>query len=342
MTYCLDIARGSVEPARYFFVYIEYLLVFPQIIAGPIVKYNQLAPQIGNKNISFDNIELGFRKFTIGLFKKVLIADFVSKYADLAFNGPANAIPVQYAWIGLICYTFQIYFDFSAYSDMAIGLLKIMGFNIPINFNNPYISKNITEFWKRWHISLTSWMREYVYIPLGGNRRGKTRTYFNLWVVFLISGIWHGASWNFIIWGIYHGSLLCLEKTGFFRKISSQIPDFVKTVSTVFFVMIGWVFFRADNLKNAFGYLKQLFNLSSANIHTSPERIMVIDNYGKFIILIASLLCILPMINKPKNKITAMMAKHNNITLGLHFLLFFVSVIKVGTASFSPFIYFRF
>jgi alginate O-acetyltransferase complex protein AlgI len=341
MTYCLDIAKGAAKPAEYFFRYVEYLLLFPALIAGPILRYNLLAPQFDNKKISFDNVEEGFKRFSIGLAKKVLIADTVAKYADLVFNGPVGVIPIQYTWIGLVCYTLQIYFDFSAYSDMAIGMLKIMGFTIPENFNRPYISKSITEFWKRWHISLTSWMREYLYIPLGGNRKGISRMYFNLWIVFLISGFWHGASWNFIVWGIFHGSLLCLERLFFLEKME-RLPGFIRLGFTLFLVMVGWVFFRTDNIGHSFSFLGQMFNFSSISIHTPPERILIIDNWGIFIILFASVLCILPFFEKINNLLLKFKDNHPQFTLVLCFLLFFVATMKVGTASFSPFIYFRF
>jgi alginate O-acetyltransferase complex protein AlgI len=341
MTYCIDIAKGTAVPARYFYIYIEYLLIFPQIIAGPIVKYNLFEPQINNKKISLDNIEKGIEMFSVGLCKKVFIADVVAKYADIAFNGPANLIPIHYTWIGLICYTFQIYFDFSAYSDMAIGLLKIMGFTIPINFDNPYISKSISEFWKRWHISLTSWMREYIYIPLGGNRKGTTRTYLNKWLVFLISGLWHGASWNFVVWGIYHGSLLCLEESVLLKK-TERIPGGIKLFFTFLGVMTGWVLFRTDDMKSAFVFLRQMFNLSSINIHPQAGRIMVIDSYGKFVILIAFLLSFMPVFGKLNNKLSDLKNKFRNITFVIYLMLFLLSIIKVGTASLSPFIYFRF
>jgi alginate O-acetyltransferase complex protein AlgI len=341
MTYCLDIAKGMAKPAEFFFRYVEYLFLFPALIAGPILRYNLLAPQFDNKKISFDNVEEGFKRFSVGLAKKVLIADTVAKYADIVFNGPAGLIPVQYTWIGLACYTLQIYFDFSAYSDMAIGMLKIMGFTIPENFNRPYISKSITEFWKRWHISLTSWMREYLYIPLGGNRKGTTRMYFNLWVVFLISGFWHGASWNFVVWGIFHGSLLCLERL-YILKQMERLPNLIRLGITLFLVMIGWVFFRTDNIGHSFGFLRQMFNFSSISIHTPPERILLFDNWGIFIIFFASVLCILPFFEKINNALLKFKARHPQLNLILCFLLFFLATMKVGTASFSPFIYFRF
>jgi alginate O-acetyltransferase complex protein AlgI len=341
VTYCLDIAKGIAEPAKKFYQYIEYLLIFPQIIAGPIVKYNTFIPQITQRTITLVGIQNGFGRFSLGLFKKVWIADVVAKYADVAFIGPSNVIPIHYTWVGVICYTLQIYFDFSGYSDMAIGMLKIMGFEIPENFNHPYISRSITEFWKRWHISLTSWMREYLYIPLGGNRKGDARTFFNQWIVFLISGFWHGASWNFIFWGIYHGTLLCVEKAIGLKRMQ-KIPSPIRIGTTMMLVMIGWVFFRSDGFKNSLSYLKQMFNIFSINIHTDPNRIMVINNHGKFTILFACLICILPVFDRLRNLLSYLMKTHEKITFFIMFSLFCLSVIKVGTAFISPFIYFRF
>jgi alginate O-acetyltransferase complex protein AlgI len=341
VTYCLDIAKGTAEPAQDFHSYVEYLLIFPQIIAGPIVKYNLLIPQIKKRMISKEDIFYGFRRFSIGIFKKVWIADVVAKYADIAFNGQAQAIPIHYAWIGVTCYTLQIYFDFSAYSDMAIGMLKIMNFEIPENFNNPYISKSITEFWKRWHISLTSWMREYLYIPLGGNRKGKLRTYFNQWIVFIISGLWHGASWNFVFWGIYHGTLICIEKALILKK-THKAPVFLRIIFTMLLVMVGWVFFRANRFDDALRYLQQMFNISSIRMHPDPNRIMVVDDRSVFTILLACFLCLLPSFKRINMAIAVINNKYKKIIFILCCILFLLATLKIGTASFSPFIYFRF
>jgi alginate O-acetyltransferase complex protein AlgI len=327
-----------VEPSKKYWQFLEYLFIFPQIIAGPIVKYNDLALQITQRKFSHTDFIAGFKRFAIGIFKKVWIADVLAKYADLAFNGPSNVIPIHYTWLGLLCYAFQIYFDFSSYSDMAIGLLKIMGFNIPENFNFPYISKSISEFWKRWHISLTSWMREYLYIPLGGNRKGVLRTYANQWIVFLISGLWHGANWNFVFWGIYHGSLLCIEKAAL--KHLKKIPGLIRMAFTFFLVCIGWVFFRADGFAAGSDYLKQMFNISSVKIHTPPGRIMVIDNRGIIIFIIACIICFVPVFDKKYLNSRGLV--HPKLKLVFCFLLFLLSALKIGTASISPFIYFRF
>ena len=341
MTYCLDISAGKAKPAPDFFTYFEYMLIFPALIVGPIIKYNVLAPQFKNKDISVDNMVLGFRRFAVGLAKKVLIADTVARYANMVFGGSAALVPIHYTWIGIVCYTLQIYFDFSGYSDMAIGMLKIMGFTIPENFNYPYISKSITEFWKRWHISLTSWMREYIYIPLGGNRKGVARMYINLWTVFFLSGLWHGAGWNYVLYGIVQGSILCLERA-FLLKATEKVPNIIKLMVTVILIMLGLVIFRTENLRHCYEYFRQMFNFSSIGIHTQPERILVIDNFGKFIILLGSFICLFPFFEKPFNWLAGIRDKFPRIILILCFVLFCVSAAKVGTASFSPFIYFQF
>ena len=341
VTYCLDIAKGQAKPAENFSMFIEYLLVFPQIIAGPIVKYNNLSSQLKDRFINHNAIVYGFERFATGLFKKVWMADALAKYADTAFNGPANAIPIHYAWFGIICYSFQIYFDFSAYSDMAIGLLKIMNFSIPENFNQPYISRSINEFWKRWHISLTSWMREYIYIPLGGNRKGVFMTYINYWIVFLISGLWHGASWNFVLWGIYHGSLLCVEKAVFLKR-TEKIHFIIRMVVTYLLVNIGWVIFRSDGLNAAFEYLQQMFNITSINLHPDSKRILVVDKRGMFIFITAVVVCFLPCFDKIYNNIKHFFARHVKLSFSCCLIIFILAALKVGSGYFSPFIYFRF
>jgi alginate O-acetyltransferase complex protein AlgI len=342
-TYCLDIAKGAAVPAKRFSQYIEYLFIFPQIIAGPIIKYSTLSSQIENtenRKITTENLQSGFTRFVIGIFKKVWIADVLAKYADISFNGSPSAIPIHYCWFGLICYAFQIYFDFSAYSDMAIGILKIMGFSVPENFNHPYISKSITEFWKRWHISLTSWMREYLYIPLGGNRYGAIRMIFNQWIVFFLSGLWHGAKWTFVCWGLFHGALLCIEKISPFKKI----PSFVKIAMTFFLILIGWIFFRSNDLYSAFAFIRQLFNWKSYTMHPDVSRFMYVDNRGIFIFIIACVMSFLPALgfmNLYKQAVFYI-SKRTKIRLSFYLFLLAVSALKIGTATVTRFIYFQF
>jgi alginate O-acetyltransferase complex protein AlgI len=284
----------------------------------------------------------GFIRFGIGLFKKVWIADVLAKYADIAF-GVSGTIPFDYAWIGIIAYTFQIYFDFSAYSDMAIGLLLMMGFRINENFNQPYISKSITEFWKRWHISMTSWFREYLYFPLGGNRKGKIRTYVNQWIVFLISGFWHGAAWNFVFWGIYHGTFLCVERA-FLNKVMQKINHVARWLITMLLIMLGWVFFRADSINKGFAYIRDMFNFGSYYTHVSPTDIMIIDPRGWFIMGLACVISFAPVVfAKTYNTILSTINIRPRFVATIVLFLFSLSTLKViAASSISPFIYFRF
>ena len=209
VTYVVDTYRGVNRPMKSLVDYVVYIIMFPQLIAGPIVRYNEIADQISaRRRLRWDECLQGFYRFVIGLSKKVLIADVIGRSVDMALGGDLTAMDTGSAWITIAAYTMQLYFDFSGYSDMAIGLGRIMGFRFPENFNNPYVSMSVTEFWRRWHITLGTFMRNYLYIPLGGNRSGLWRTYFNLWVVFLLSGLWHGAGWNFVLWGAYHGVFL--------------------------------------------------------------------------------------------------------------------------------------
>jgi alginate O-acetyltransferase complex protein AlgI len=341
VTYCLDIARGKAKPADNYFYYLEYLLVFPQIIAGPIVRYSDIADQIKNRENNYENFMSGFIRFSQGLFKKVWIADILAKYADIVFAMPSESVPIHYAWFGIMCYTFQIYFDFSAYSDMAIGLLRAMGFRIPENFNAPYISKSITEFWKRWHISLTSWMREYLYIPLGGNRKGKFRTYLNQWIVFIVSGFWHGASWNFIFWGFYHGTLICAEKIYLLKK-TEKVPAFIKQLFTFVLISCGWVFFRSETMRYAFSYIGTMFNPLSYSV--LPATILYVDHLGIVTFLLAAIISVLPAIPAYRNlaELAKIKKRGGTFIAVVSLCLFAVSALKVSTASVSPFIYFRF
>ena len=214
MSCSIDVYRKTAASLDNIADYALFIMLFPQLIAGPIVRYNEVAEQLVDRqaNETIDNKLLGMYRFIIGLSKKMLIANIMAEYVDQVFAQPATEIGVGTAWLGILAYTFQIYFDFSGYSDMAIGIGRMIGFNFPENFNCPYISKSITEFWKRWHITLGNWMMDYLYIPLGGNRKGRGRTYLNLWIVFFLSGLWHGASWNFVVWGAYHGIFICLDK----------------------------------------------------------------------------------------------------------------------------------
>ncbi len=262
ISYLVDVYRGTSPPARSVFDYLLYVALFPQLIAGPIIRYHDVAAQIAHREYNYDRFLSGVWRFSLGLGRKVLIANPLGAVADRIFAEDLSALPVPFAWAGLLCYAFQIYFDFAGYSDMAIGLGRMMGFEFAENFNRPYTARTVTEFWRRWHISLSNFMRDYVYIPLGGNRAGGARTGLNLWFVFLVSGFWHGASWSFVFWGAYHGTLLTLERLIGVARLE-RLPAFIGTLITFTLVTVGWVFFRTENLPDALIYLSRLTAWSS-------------------------------------------------------------------------------
>lgn len=255
ISYIVDVYNGQTEPSSQIVNTALYISFFPQLIAGPIVKYKDINIQIENRYISWENVSEGFKRFIYGLAKKVLISNILGLCADTVYAYDIAIIDSKTAWIGALAYTFQIYYDFSGYSDMAIGLGKMFGFQIPENFNYPYLSKSISEFWRRWHISLGAWFREYVYIPLGGNRKGEVRTYINLMIVFFLTGIWHGADYSFVLWGIYHGFFSIIERKGI------KYLNKLRVLSRIYCFLIvnfGWVLFRADNVFMGFRYIARM------------------------------------------------------------------------------------
>lgn len=260
MSYSIDIYRGTAKPTEGFWKFACYVALFPQLIAGPIVRYHELEDQLRYRTHTWEKASLGITFFILGLAKKVILADGAALLAPMAFGKAAPEL-VQ-AWTGVLGYTAQIYFDFSGYSDMAVGLGYMLGFKFPRNFNSPYKSVSITDFWKRWHISLSSWLRDYLYIPLGGNRQGVGRTYVNLIVTMLLGGLWHGASWTFVFWGAYHGSLLAIERAMGKKKYLTGMPSAVQRGWTFLLVIVGWVFFRCESLGQAFGVLGGMIGLN--------------------------------------------------------------------------------
>ena len=261
LTYSIDVYRGTHKPLKTPLQYLVYIMLFPQMIAGPIVRFNEIADQIESREDleTFDNKLLGFFRFGIGLAKKVLIANVMGVEADRVFAMAETDLTTPIVWIGSLAYTFQIYYDFSGYSDMAIGLGKILGFKFPENFNNPYVSQNITEFWRRWHITLGSFMRDYLYIPLGGSRvDSKGRLYLNLWMVFLLSGLWHGAAWNFVLWGAFHGMFLIFDRL-FLLKVYRRIGKYPSILITFIITVVGWVLFRVESIDQAIFFIQKMF-----------------------------------------------------------------------------------
>jgi alginate O-acetyltransferase complex protein AlgI len=254
ISYVVDVYRRDASAQKSPVHAALYLLLFPQLIAGPIIRYRDIADQLAQRLVSLDDFAVGVRRFVLGLGKKVLIANTVAGPADKIFSMPIAQLTPAHAWLGIVCYTLQIYFDFSGYSDMAIGLGRMFGFRFPENFRWPYVADTVQEFWRRWHMSLSSWFRDYVYVPLGGNRVSPARTYVNLVTVFFLCGLWHGASWNFVLWGLFHGAFLVIERLGLAAAIR-RLWRPVRHVYLLLAVMVGWVFFRADTLSGALGFL---------------------------------------------------------------------------------------
>ncbi len=337
ISYVIDVYRGTVKCEKNFYNYLTYTTLFPQIIAGPIVRYENVDEELENKNISLDNFSNGIKRFIVGLGKKVLIANNIGALWNIIETGNYITLSTLLAWLGIIAFALQIYFDFSGYSDMAIGLAQIFGMKFNENFNYPYISKNITEFWRRWHISLSSWFRDYVYIPLGGNRKGKLKQIRNILIVWLLTGAWHGASWNFILWGLYFGIILIIEKV-FLLKLLEKLPSFCSHIYAIVLILISWVIFAFEDLSKIVEYIKTMFKI---DVLYNKEALYYLQNYI-FIIVIA-IICSIPIWQKIKQK----MDKINSVLVGIITSFGYVGILILCTASlvtdsFNPFLYFRF
>lgn len=341
LTYSIDVYRKVHAPLKKVSDYLLYIMSFPQMIAGPIVRFSSIADQITGRTEIIDDKLLGMYRFSIGLAKKVLVANVMAEQADYIFNSDISQLSTSNAWIGMFAYTFQIYFDFSGYSDMAIGLGKMMGFHFPENFNSPYVSRSISEFWRRWHITLGNFMRDYLYIPLGGNRvSSKYRLFINLWIVFLLSGLWHGASWNFVIWGAYHGLFLILDRL-FLLNFLKRIGKIPATLITFLVVMVGWVIFRLEDLSQIKGYIISLFSFNS------EFEFKTIPAFG--LMLIIALIFSFFTISKIGKRLekyffnTNFYKVRDHVFLaGLSIGLLILSISSITSSGFNPFIYFRF
>lgn len=337
MSYIIDIYREDSKVNKSIFSVSLYIALFPQLVAGPIIKYKYINNQIKFRKESIEFFSYGINRFVVGLSKKVIISDILGAMADNIFNLSNTSIDMPTAWIGAICYTFQIYFDFSGYSDMAIGLGYLFGFQFPENFNYPYISKSITEFWRRWHISLSTWFREYLYIPLGGNRKGNV--YLNLFIVFLVTGLWHGASWSFIVWGLWHGFFMIIERLIKNKMWYKKIPSFIKLVSTMLIVIVGWVLFRASSLKAALEYLSIMFGLTKFKDMTFIYQYFINKKFIFWVII--AIIGSTPIISNVSKRY-----KNNKlfqlISMIIISILFIVSMIFIINSTYSPFIYFQF
>ena len=340
MSYVLDVYRGRGEVQKNILNVGLYIAFFPQLIAGPIVRYETVAYEIKNRHETSDDFLGGFSRFIIGLGKKVLLANNFALLADKGFEICASGEPfsVGMAWLGALAYTFQIFFDFSGYSDMAIGLGRMFGFHFLENFDFPYISKSISEFWRRWHISLGSWFRDYVYFPLGGSRVKKYRHIINLFVVWVLTGIWHGANWTFIIWGFMYFLLIAFEKLTSFDKKEGKILNIFKWAYTMFFVIIGWVIFRADSLTQGITYLGTMFGINSSRIADGMSDGYLMQNIVLFLV---GIICSLPITKCFKGKIKLGRVGDVLYVVGM-VALFTLCISGLISNSYNPFIYFNF
>ncbi len=337
LSYIIDVYRGTVKCEKSFYNYLTYTTLFPQIIAGPIVRYETVDEELETKNISLDNFSLGMKRFIIGLGKKVLIANYVGALWNTIEIGNYSELSVLFAWTGIIAFALQIYFDFSGYSDMAIGLAQIFGMKFDENFNYPYISKSITEFWRRWHITLSSWFKDYVYIPLGGNRRGFVIQMRNILIVWFLTGAWHGASWNFILWGVYFGVILILEKL-FLLKLLEKLPKLIRHLYAIILILVSWAIFAFEDLARVGEYIKAMFINHNLVNH---EALYYLQNYG-FMILIG-IICSIPLWKKLKEKIDRKNSKTLEFITSLGYVaIFLLSTASLVSNSFNPFLYFRF
>ena len=334
MSYSIDVYRGDVKAEKDFLTFMTYVCMFPQLIAGPIVRYETVSSELHKRDINFKKFADGFTRFLRGLFKKVLIANNIGLLFTLITSSEVNDISIMTGVLAIVSYAFQIYFDFSGYSDMAIGMGNMCGFTFLENFNYPYISKSITEFWRRWHISLSSWFKDYVYIPLGGSRVNILKNIRNILIVWILTGFWHGASWNFIFWGLYYGILLLLEKF-VLKKYIDKLPDFVKHIYTIVLVFIGWMIFAFDDSKYLFGFIKAL----TSNKFIDSAFLYYFKNY--FLILVIATLFSLPVYPKVKEKMNNTIFT-SLLSISIYVILFIVTLSYLVSDTYNPFLYFRF
>ncbi len=347
MSYTVDIYRGDALPQKNIISFGAYVALFPQLIAGPIVQYNTVAEQLEGRKETMDSFAEGVMRFMSGLGKKVLLANNIGLLWDMISARPSGEVPVLLAWLGITAYAFQIYFDFSGYSDMAIGLGKMLGFHFLENFDYPYISRSITEFWRRWHMSLGSWFRSYVYIPLGGNRKGLPMQIRNIAIVWLLTGIWHGASWNFLIWGAYFGVFLILEKLFWLDFLKKH--KILSHIYTIVLVWVGWAIFAFDNMAKGAEYLKAMFGLAGAGF-VNTETLYLLFSYA--VLLLVLLFAATPYPKQLVLKLQAVLAdrKHPRVGMGVQAVLqiafvafvFIISTAYLVDATYNPFLYFRF
>ena len=343
MSYVIDVYRGQVEAQRSFVRILLYISLFPQLIAGPIVKYHDVAQELEHREQTLDGFVRGLRRFIIGLSKKVLIANTMAVVADTLFAAPMDQINAPAAWLGAGAYALQIYFDFSGYSDMAIGLGWMFGFHFKENFDHPYASTSVREFWRRWHISLSTWFRDYLYIPLGGNRRGPARAAANRIIVFFLCGLWHGASWTFVFWGLYHGVFMLLEQyVPFFSRNggtgagASRGRRVFGHVYLIVVVLIGWVFFRADTIGQGFSWIAAMFTGWTFDAASTALTMSLLTPLNIFVFAVGCVVC-LPVLDRLRGRVALQRA-----SWALVVLLLALCLLSLAVGTYNPFIYFRF
>lgn len=333
MSYSIDIYRGHAKPQKSIFDFGMYVTLFPQLVAGPIVRYETIAEEIRERTETIEDISFGIKRFIIGLGKKVIIANHMGLIADTIYNGEIAIYGTGILWIAAIAYTLQIYFDFSGYSDMAIGLGRIFGFHFLENFNYPYMATSITDFWRRWHISLSSWFRDYVYIPLGGNRVSKFKWLRNILIVWLLTGLWHGASWNYVLWGGYYGLLLILEKV-FLSKWLDKTPKFINHIYTMFFVIVGWVIFRIENFTDMSIIFSQMFSFKVSDFIN--DFVLSFDIMSALPYMFIGIIACFPLIHHFKKY-------YYSWIYDVYVLIILAfSIILLLNSTYNPFIYFQF
>ena len=340
ISYVLDVYRGQVPAQKTYYKYLMYLSSYHQLVAGPIVRYSDVAAEIENRTVSVQDFSEGITKFCVGLTKKVVVANTAGQLVAQYMDGQLTGLSVAGAWFGALLYAIQLYYDFSAYSDMAIGLGRMFGFHYHINFNYPYIAKSVTEFWRRWHISLSSFFRDYVYIPLGGNRKHQI---FNICIVWFLTGLWHGASWNFILWGVFYGVLLIVEKLGLL-KVLEKIPSFFSHLYLLFITLIGWTIFYTTDLGRLGGYLSVMFGLSGNPLTDTQLSITFLN---RIFWLAAAILFCMPVTQWLKGRLQRLQGEGAQALVCVGTALMNISLLFVCTSmlvgdSYNPFLYFRF
>ena len=339
MSYTIDVYRGKAKAEKNPINFGAYISLFPQLIAGPIVRYSDIAKQLRQRTVQMERIRYGIVRFACGLGKKVLIANQAGEIFAAVTGYHASGMTTLSAWFGILAFMFQIYFDFSGYSDMAIGLMAIFGFEIPENFDHPYESKSITEFWRRWHISLGSWFKEYVYIPLGGSKKGMGRTFFNIFVVWFLTGLWHGASVNFVLWGLYFCFFLIMEKTWLLKALQ-KLPRAVSHIYALLVIYFGWLLFAWEDIHGHRVYLKAMAGIGSGGLISRESLYLLVSNIGLLFIMVVG------CISLPKRLVTKCMKKDGIVTslcMSIYVAgILLLSIAYLVNGTYNPFLYFRF